>query len=281
MTELTAGRAAELAEAALLEEVRATPKPGLVDLRDSGAHRDMDHRTFARSAAAVAPWLGEMFGAGLSWKGPLPSLFPVLRALGREAERAMLCATGGVNTHKGAIFTLGLLCGAAGYAYGTGKRCEPLRVLELSREMAGETLEAELLELTRRPPATHGEALFVRGGRRGIRGEAAAGFPALRETALPALWEGNQPDRERQCLYALLKLMTRVEDTTVLSRTGGEGLFWMRARAAAFLTRWPVLTDGAMDALGGLNGEFIRRNVSPGGCADLLSAGLLLLKLNE
>lgn len=271
-----AQRVAALAWAALLEEVRTTPKPGLVDLRDSGAHRDMDAQTFFCSARAVSPYLGRMFALALEWEGDLTALFREIRVVGLEAEEAMLLATGGVNTHRGAIFTLGLLSAGAGQCLRRGDVLSPDRILDLSRAMAAHPLEEELKAMAARPPVTHGERLYAATGHPGVRGEAMAGFPALGQIALPALAAGGQPDRERLLLHVLLQLMAAVEDTTVLHRVGREGLDWLQAQAAGFLKRWPVLTDPAMEELERFNSLCIARNISPGGCADLLSAALFL-----
>ena len=149
-------------------------------------------------------------------------------------------------------------------------------ILDLSRDLAAQPLREELEVISAKVPVTYGEQLYAATGRAGIRGEAIAGFPALRRTALPALAAGGQPDRNRQLLRVLLELMTVVEDTAVLHRAGWEGLDWMRAQALDFLRAWPVLTDPAMEALSRLNRECVVRNLSPGGCADLLSGALFL-----
>lgn len=277
---MTAAQAETLALEALLEEIRATPKPGLVDLRDSGAHRDMDAATFFASAEAIAPFLGRMFAEGAASTEEPRQLFVRLRPIGREAEEAMFAVTGGVNTHKGAIFTLGLLAAAAGQA----GRCGPVRagdVLERCRAMAADPLRAELAAMSARQPRTHGERLYRATGNAGIRGEAIEGFPALSRVALPALREGGQPDWNRQLLYTLLRLMERVEDSTVLHRGGAEGLGWMRREAGAFLAAYPVLTEEALGALSAMNAAFTARNLSPGGCADLLCAAVFLRRLEE
>ena len=271
---------AALALEAMLDEIRATPKPGLVDLRDSGAHRDMDADTFFASARAVAPYIGEMFAAGASSTAPPQALFGSVRPMGQAAERAMFAATGGVNTHKGAIFTLGLLSAAAGRIWGNGETLSAAAVLDQCREMAAAPLAAELAAIAARPPHTHGERLYAASGSAGIRGEAMAGFPALAQVALPALTEGKQPDWNRQLLYTLLRLMTVVEDSTVLHRGGAEGLAWVRREAAAFLAAYPVLTEAAMAALAALNTAFVQRNLSPGGSADLLSAAVFLRSIS-
>lgn len=265
-----------LARSALLEEVRATPKPGLVDLLDCGAHRDMDACTFFRSAEAIAPYLGQMFQTAAGWDGTLPALFREIRRIGLAAETAMFRATSGVNTHRGAIFTLGLLSAGAGRCLSRTGALLADEILDLSRDLAAQPLREELEVISAKVPVTYGEQLYAATGRAGIRGEAIAGFPALRRTALPALAAGGQPDRNRQLLRVLLELMTVVEDTAVLHRAGWEGLDWMRAQALDFLRAWPVLTDPAMEALSRLNRECVARNLSPGGCADLLSGALFL-----
>lgn len=276
---MTGKQVATLALEALLDEIRATPKPGLVDLWDNGAHQDMDANTFFTSARAVAPYIGEMFDAGTTFCGPSQSLFAAIRPVGQAAEQAMFAATGGVNTHKGAIFTLGLLAAAAGRVWRNTETLSTEAVLDQCREMAAVPLKAELLAIAARSPRTHGERLYVSCGSTGIRGEAMAGFPALAEVALPALTEGKQPDWNRQLLYTLLRLMTVVEDSTVLHRGGKEELNWVRQEATAFLTIYPVLTEKAMEALATMNGTFIQRNLSPGGCADLLAAAVFLHRL--
>jgi triphosphoribosyl-dephospho-CoA synthase len=100
---------ADSAKAALLAELETWPKPGLVSHVDSGSHADMDATTFKASATAITPFYGRLAIAGAAGSG-----MDKLREIGLEAEQAMLDATGGANTHRGAIFSLGLLCAAAG-----------------------------------------------------------------------------------------------------------------------------------------------------------------------
>ena len=276
---MTATQVETIALEALLDEIRATPKPGLVDLRDSGAHQDMDANTFFASARAVAPYLGRMFAAGVSSTAAPQALFASVRPIGLEAETAMLAVTGSINTHRGAIFTLGLLATATGRVWRERGDLSVAAVMDQCREMAAAPLTVELAAIAARPPRTHGERLYVTCGSAGIRGEAIAGFPALTEVALPALTEGKQPDWNRQLLYTLLHLMTVVEDSTVLHRGGMEGLNWVRQEAAAFLRTYPVLTEEAMEVLANMNEAFIQRNLSPGGCADLLAAAVFLHRL--
>jgi triphosphoribosyl-dephospho-CoA synthase len=103
---------ANTAGAALLAELDTWPKPGLVSHVDQGSHTDMDAGTFQASTAAIVPFFAQLTEAGAGGAD-----LPALRDIGLAAERAMLSATGGVNTHRGAIFGLGLLCAAAGASW--------------------------------------------------------------------------------------------------------------------------------------------------------------------
>ena len=150
------------------------PKPGLVSLVDSGSHDDMDADTFRRSVAAIEPFFARLARAGAAGT-PLGDL----RAIGLEAEVAMLAVTGGVNTHRGAIFALGLLCAAGGA--GANDLAAHVRVTW------GEALAGE-----RPPGGSHGAGAMRRYGVGGARGEAAAGFPGATTVGLPALREGRR-----------------------------------------------------------------------------------------
>ncbi|MBR7009359.1 MAG: triphosphoribosyl-dephospho-CoA synthase CitG [Oscillospiraceae bacterium] len=280
-------RIAVLATRALLDEVAVTPKPGLVDRANNGAHRDMDLFSFQASAAALENYWRVCVGIGQfdrdivpnTLQRPVPSseTFAKLRPLGKQAERDMLAATGGVNTHKGAIFTLGVLCGAIGRLWTAENGFpEPEAILDEAAAMTRETLEQEL-------PAAHwntaGEALFQKYGARGIRGQVADGLPAVREISLPVfqklLAEGL--DRNHAAAVTLLHLIAHVEDTNLLHRGGPEGAAWAKEKAAE------LLSSGApsLEEIAELDRQFIRRNLSPGGCADLLAVTLFLESLHS
>ena len=277
-----------LATAALLEEVAVTPKPGLVDRANNGAHRDMDLLTFQASAAALTIYWRCCFGTGHfdqdrfrteADKPVTPSeTFARLRPLGRRAERDMLAATGGVNTHKGAIFTIGVLCGAAGRLW-TAENGFPDTdaILNEAAAMTRETLEKEL-------PAAHwntaGEEQYRKYGVRGIRGQVADGLPAVREVSLPAFRRllAQGLDRNHAAAVTLLHLIAKVEDTNLLHRGGPEGAAWAQTAARELLADSPI---PSLDAIRALDAEFIRRNLSPGGCADLLAATLLLHEIEN
>lgn len=291
----------------LLEEVRTTPKPGLVDLHDNGAHRDMCYGTFVASTGAVVPYLVEMAAAGYRLDGDLDALFPAIRPIGVEAEKAMFAATGGVNTHKGIIFSLGIIAATIGYRlgrfYASGRMCDgaafsaatsgasapvpgifdPYAVLEQAGEAVHHWLEQDFARMKARPPVTHGEHLFAEYGYRGIRGEAQDGFPSLRLFALPAMESARtgQTDDNRARLWVLLTLMANVDDTNILIRSNPSTLEYVQEEARRLLISHPVITDSVLEKLALMNEDFIRRNISPGGCADLLAIAIFFQRFEE
>ncbi len=256
----------KLALRALIDEVETTPKPGLVDRENAGSHRDMDIHTFYRSAAALEPYFRECARLGMETAHrPPEETFPLLRAAGLEAEKTMFAATGGVNTHKGAIFTMGILCGAAGRLWSP---TEKIGEAALFREVAAMTAPAMAQDFQRGLGDTAGGRLYAQRGIRGIRGEAALGLPTVRETGLRAyrkyLAEGLS--KNDAGVLALLHLIAGTEDTCLLHRGGQEGAAWAKARTAA------MLEETSMAPIRRLDQEFIQKNLSPGGSADLLAA---------
>ena len=264
-------RLAALAVKALLYEVCATPKPGLVDRENSGSHRDMDIFRFLDRAAALLPYFIRAAEIGQETGGGAPEeTFARLRAAGRRGEADMFRATGGVNTHKGAIFSLGCVLGAAGRLWTPAGPCrDGGRLLAACRPLAAPAL-ADLTGLTAASARTGGERLSVSAGLRGVRGEAAEGFPSVRDIGLPALRSALEAGAslEEAGTAALMALIAGTEDTNLAVRGGAEGCRWAREQAAALLAAGPVPDREAARAM---DRAFIRRNLSPGGCADLLS----------
>ena len=276
-------KAAALVTRALLDEVCVTPKPGLVDRANSGSHRDMDIFTFTASAAALTPYWARCVEIGQQTAGQPPEdTFRALRQAGQAAERAMFAATAGVNTHKGAIFTLGLLCGAIGRLWKPEEPCrEPEVILEECAALAQAALEMDFAALRGGDrPHTAGERLYLAQGLTGIRGEAARGLPSVRDAALPALRGALEAGRSRNDAgaIALLHLIVAVEDTNMIARGGAEAARNARAACAALLERDAL---PGMEDIARLDREFIRQNLSPGGCADLLAAAFFLLSWQD
>lgn len=271
-----AGRYAACATRAMLQEVSATPKPGLVDRDNSGAHTDMDFSTFMDSAAALSPWFGQMFRAGWDCRGQsAAALFERLRFVGGQAERAMLSATGGVNTHKGLIFTLGALCGAAGALQTGGGGVLPMEeLLSLCREM-GKCALADFGDPAQRGH-TSGQRAYHAHGLSGARGQLAQGFPDVFSVGLPALedklargWPLNDG-----AVFTLLALLARTDDTNLIHRGGLERARRCKEEAAQLLEVQD--REALLSRLRALDGVYRRENLSPGGCADLLCLTLAL-----
>ncbi|MGN0295572.1 MAG: triphosphoribosyl-dephospho-CoA synthase CitG [Lachnospiraceae bacterium] len=271
-------RVRENIETALLEEVFTTPKPGLVDCHDNGAHTDMDCGTFIKSTYAVSPYLARMVSEGYHWEASVESLFPHIRKIGIQAEKAMFQVTEGVNTHKGIIFTMGILGAAAGYEYRRNGKIDSAEILKLSGKMVRETMDREFEAMEKRNPCTHGELLYRMYGEKGIRGEARNGFPIIRETALPWMKRYLQAgmDWNTVKINVLLQVILGLNDTNVLSRSGYSGLEWIRGRAVHILAAGGSASEEGYKELAEMNRECIRRNISPGGAADILAAALFL-----
>ena len=259
--EQIAGRA----ERALLLELRTHPKPGLVSHVDNGSHTDMDAATFTASAAAIRPFMGELASAGSR-----AASMDALRRIGIAAEAAMMRATGGVNTHRGAIFGLGLLCAAAGRQ---ATRTDAATLGEIVAATWGG-------DIVRGPVApSHGAAALRRHGGGGAREEAASGFATIYRVGLPALRDAARiadatPEAVRlQCLFALL---ARVNDTALLHRGGAGGLVFAHGVARRFLRQGGIGRAGWREDALRLHRQFVARNLSPGGCADLLAMTLFV-----
>lgn len=283
-----AGRVAKEAERALLCEVAVTPKPGLVDRANAGAHEDMDIFTFIDSACALREYFEICARTGLAHRnGEARACFDALRVPGLLAEEAMRRATGGVNTHKGAIFSLGILCAALGMGY-DGEGSDPERALERCGEMTRERMAQELRRAGEGEARTFGERLYAKSGAGGVRAEAAAGFPSVLGCALPryrACRAAGMSENDAG-LCVLVALMARAQDTNAVRRGGEEGARAMRKRARELddgIEAW--LGDGARQpqkkgealrlSLKAWDEELSGARVSPGGCADLLAMTLL------
>ncbi|WP_145525147.1 triphosphoribosyl-dephospho-CoA synthase CitG [Yersinia rohdei] len=263
-----------LAYRAMLAEVNLTPKPGLVDCANCGAHQDMTLGDFHHSAEAIAPWLPRFIAHGTQHSHLAgQAALNCLRPLGLACENSMFNATGGVNTHKGSVFSLGLLCCALGRLHA---RAEPISAQGVCQEVASlccGLTERELRQSNQQ--LTAGQRLFSQHGLTGARGEAESGFATVLNHALPAyqrlLADGAQPDHA--LLQTLLILMSVNRDTNVVSRGGMAGLQWLQQQASEILASLPAA--GMREPLSQwrvrvFDSQCIARNLSPGGSADLL-----------
>jgi len=254
----------------LLAEVETFPKPGLVSHVDNGSHDDMDATLFRRSAAAIRPHFVAMAQAGAQGDG-----MGRLRVIGLAAEAAMHAATGGINTHRGAIFGLGLLVAAQGArAGGLEPDGTPLGAI-VARRWGREILGGPVLL------HSHGSRARRLYGAGGARAEAAAGFPAVHGIGVPALRAGARRapgDAEAARVHACMALIAALEDTNLLHRGGRDGLQFAQHAARRFLREGGVArSDWHARALA-LHRAFVARRLSPGGSADLLAMSLFAIE---
>ena len=245
---------ADLAERSLRQELDTTPKPGLVDKQDNGAHKDMDYALMSASISALRPYLtriavesaAEVNAAGIM-------------SIGIEAEAAMLKATGGVNTHKGALFCIGLSIAAASFLACSTGTVETDSFRELVSRTASRIPSAQ---------STHGAEAKRNFKVGGALDNAREAYPELFTAWLP-YYRSLESDPYR-CHKTLLYIMTNLDDTNVLHRRGAEGLAHTKSEAAR------LLKDFSMNGLSSLNYDFIRENISPGGSADMLSLTMFI-----
>lgn len=247
---------AKLATMALQSELDTSPKPGLVDTIDAGAHQDMDYNLMCRSIRVLHPHFVAL--AQLGYQEKLPTSEEI-RRLGLEAEREMLLATDNVNTHKGALFAMGLVLIAAAHNY------------YIRGVIQEQPLRADICRLAADFPApqgTHGDAVRRQYNVGGALAQAAAGYTDLFADWLPYLRQlkGDTFAAHKTLLY----IMTTLDDTNILHRKGAQVAFEVKEEARALLSNFSEA------ALIKLNQRYIKENISPGGSADILSLTFLL-----
>jgi len=264
---------------AMKTEVELTPKPGLVDQENSGAHRDMDISTFYASIEAIVPFTERFLEEAYRYANEEPKgAFLRLRRIGLECESAMFEATRGVNTHKGMIFCLALFCGAIGRlkARNESFTCKALQT-EI-QALCAHLVEADLLH---QKPHSAGMRFFEETGSLGIRGVAQSGFALVFETSLPFFREHRERFGEENALkQTLLLLMSIVDDSTLWSRGGLEGLAFVK-NEAQHLLHVSLQPQDLDEVLKRFDQTMIAKNLSPGGSADLLALTWLLSRIVE
>jgi triphosphoribosyl-dephospho-CoA synthase len=279
-----------LAKQALIAEAELTPKPGLVDRRGSGAHSDLSLALMRRSAFAIEPFIRRMALQSFNER-PSARLRGTLAATGRAAENAMLRATNGSNTHKGSIWTLGLLAAAAAASQSNLDAGSIARTAGLIA-----SFEDPNREWTRRRPSalagrlrintnrdrlqlpSHGQIVAQRFGVTGARGEAVNGFPHIVELGLPMLRARRKADAPEQIarLDALMSIMAQLDDTCLLYRGGQRALQVAQQGAGAVIDAGGTGSVRGQKCLFALDHRLLDLGVSPGGSADLLAGTLFL-----
>lgn len=267
-----------LMQKALFYEVNTSLKPGLVDRLHNGSHKDMGLSTFINSAYSLSDYFCQCVKEGISCdysKKDLPLLFQKLRSVGKQAEKTMLFATQGINTHKGIIFSGGILCGAIGYYISTNSRdISSENFLSSLSEICRYMLPALLndyLTLTQNTAKTNGEKLYLEYKITGIRGEAKEGFPHLFNTGFPlfqavlkedfTLWQAG--------LITLLHYIAYTEDTNLIIRSDYQLACKIQKDLQKFLSH--ATYEEQLSILPKLDDFFVFQNISPGGSADMLA----------
>ena len=268
-----ASATARAATLALHDELALYPKPGLVSYQDTGSHTDMDATAFFRSLSCLRHYF-----RATALAGSRGAEFAELEALGMAAETRMLARTRGVNTHRGAIFTLGLLCAAAG---GLQTGSAPRTAHRLREELCARW-SSSIADRLHRKRNSNGQQAVQAFGLRGVEQEATLGFPTLFEVTAPALRQALDSGLHRQAaqLQAFFQTLAVLDDTNLAHRGDLPGLRWAQTEACRFLARGGMHQLDALAQAETLHRTFVQRRLSPGGCADLLAAACWLARMD-
>ena len=256
---------------ALLYEVVTLPKPGLVDPIGHSTHPDMNIYTFIDSSTSLIPYFEKCIAAAQNADNNLLNLFKKIRVLGIEAEERMFTATDGINTHKGAIFSLGIILTAFAYAQKNYPNYTLNDIKDIIRQMT-----CNILNDFHHHQDTAGEKQFAKYHLTGARGEAYHGFPTVFEIGVPYLMQADGTTQEK-LINTLLFLSANVEDSNLLKRSDDPQIFeWIKAQIMIFFKHGGYHTDTGKKFLNQLNQEFTNRNLSLGGTADMLIATIFV-----
>ena len=267
-----------LASMALQTELDTTPKPGLVDRNDNGAHRDMDHALMQRSIQALHPYFVRLAQLGFTGKQPCHD---EIVNIGIEAEREMFKATGGVNTHKGALFSIGLaavaLAGESFCRITQAEGCGTMAYNDVNSKQI-QSLSNSIASLARLFPdtnGTHGSKAKANNILKGALDNAREGYTQLFKAWLP-FYIDRIAEGDNYALHkTLLRIMCDLDDTNIVYRTSMETMQEVKTEARQMLdtSRNIVNFEAALQAM---NTDYIHRNISPGGSADMLSLVVFL-----
>ncbi|WP_394549045.1 triphosphoribosyl-dephospho-CoA synthase [Priestia aryabhattai] len=263
---------AKMAVTALVDEAVLTPKPGLVDAATTGSHQDMNIETLLTSAYALQPTFSQI---ALYSQGKQPSqlLREEIAGIGREGEQIMYTATDGVNTHKGAIWALGLLASATAVC---GIQASPASITETAGQIARYADRFCPLH------SSNGLRVKKQYGAKGAAGEAKQGFPRVIHIGLPALHKARKLGIHETSarIDTLVTLIANLDDTCILHRAGPVVLEEVKMAASNVLEAGGVSTPIGKQRLEALDTILLSSNASPGGSADLLAAVLFLDRIS-
>jgi len=267
---------------AILLEVSAYPKPGLVNRHTNGAHSDMSILTFAMSSVIVSRAYYQLLELGKQHTSDMSGLFHKVRQAGIKEEINLLQVTKGINTQRGILFAGGILAAAGGYlAQKPNAVAEDIFGIVMSMTKGLVKQELEHLNISAKPTA--GELLYKKHGITGIRGEVEKGFPSVRNVGLPALETAFEQGigLNDTLVHGLISLMTCVEDSNVIWRTDYKTLKNVQERAKDILAKGSIFTSIGRDEIEKFDHDCVERRISPGGSADLLSITIALFLLKN
>ena len=268
----------EFATEAMIYEVSCFPSFGLVSPVSSGSHSDMDYFTFIDSTTALNRYFLEMASAGYS-SDPIDKIFSTVRKIGEDAEKAMYIKTKGINTHKGMIFVLGLgITASSKILYDKGDFND---ISKLIQNMTSGIVNNELKNLHTKTDLTHGEKIFLEYGISGVRGEAELGFPIVFNYALDLYDSTKKLGQNNRLVQALLGIMSRCKDTTILHRHDYDTLLNLQKNSENLINLGGLHNLDNLSEIDNLNCHNEKNGISPGGCADLLALTVFLSKLKE
>ena len=253
---------------AMLCEVASYPSPGLVSAISNGAHTDMDHYSFIKSTSILSKYMVLFAQEGLSNKTP-KEIFGAIRDIGIEAESEMLKGTEGVNTHKGIIFLLGISCAAVTKAIYDKKNFDQIQ--DLIKQMTRGLVQNELSSMDSDKVKSYGEKLFLKYKVEGIRGQVEKGIPLVFDYSLGVYKENKALNTNDRLIHTLISIMQHCEDSNVLHRHSMETLEQVKQKAKDIILKGGMTTEIGKALVSELDSEFIKRNISPGGSADLLA----------
>ena len=265
---------------ALLYEVAVTPKPGLVDRNNSGAHKDMDFFTFIDSSLTLGDYFNKCTKAGISFSGDdYSNLLKDIRPIGIQAEKDMYLATYGVNTHKGLIFSIGIIAAAAGLHFNRFKTIY-IASKEISEmvKVISKDITLELMDIENKENLTYGEKLYYKYGVKGIRGEVEEGFETVLKYSLPVLEDLLRGSKHINdiLVQVLLHLIANTEDSNILGRHDKKTLIHVKEMATIALAKGGYFNPEGKEYIEKMDKYFIANNISPGGSADLIAVTIML-----
>jgi triphosphoribosyl-dephospho-CoA synthase len=263
---------------AMIYEVSCFPSPGLVSPVSSGAHKDMNFFTFVDSTTALSKYLPLLVQEGLSEKS-YKEIFNNIRNIGITAEKDMFSKTRGINTHKGMLFLMGITCAAIGKVI--YEEMSFNHIQNIIKEMTSGIVEKELAALKDTGELSHGERLFLKYKTKGIRGEVEKGIPTVFNFGLDFYKQNLDLDINDRLVNTLIGIMQVCDDSTIIHRHSPEVLEEVKKKSKDIIMLGGMRTLEGRVKVSDLCTEFIEKNISPGGSADLLGVTVFLYLVEE